>query len=48
MGATTAYNRLLMRNLTATAALGVDGVKREAPLEDDWTASALFAVRYNF
>lgn len=48
VGATAAYNRLLMRNLTATAALGLDGVKRDAPLEDDWTASALVSVRYNF
>lgn len=48
VGATAAYNRSLLRNLTATAALGLDGVNREAPLEDDWSASALFALRYNF
>lgn len=48
VGATAAYNRSLMRNLTATAALGIDGTKREEPLRDDWTASALVSVRYSF
>ncbi|MCB2077803.1 MAG: preprotein translocase subunit YajC [Novosphingobium sp.] len=48
LGATAAYNRNLAENLSATAALGLDGVNREDPLEDFWTASALLGVRYSF
>ena len=47
-GATAAYNRLLTQRLTATAAIGVDGVNRDDPLEDLWTASALLGLRYSF
>ena len=46
-GATAAYNRLLTRRLTATAAVGLDGFSRKA-LEDYWTASALVGMRYSF
>jgi hypothetical protein len=46
-GATAAYNRLLTGRLSATLAVGLDGVSRE--IEDDtWTASALAGVRYTF
>jgi len=47
-GATAAYYRHLTNHLSATAAIGVDGVNEDAPLVDDWTASALVGVRYNF
>lgn len=47
MGATAAYNRSLTRRLTATAAVGLDGISRKA-LEDEWVASALVGMRYSF
>ncbi len=47
MGATAAYNRSLTRRLTATAAVGLDGISRKA-LEDEWIASALLGMRYSF
>ena len=46
-GATAAYYRSLTSRLTATAAFGVEGVKREL-IEDVWTAQALVGVRYSF
>ncbi len=46
-GATAAYYRSLTSRLTATAAVGVEGVKREL-IEDVWTAQALVGVRYSF
>ena len=46
-GASAAYNHLLTRRLTATAAVGIDGVTRVED-EDFWTASALVAMRYSF
>ncbi|OCC23237.1 hypothetical protein MB02_13430 [Croceicoccus estronivorus] len=46
-GASAAYNHLLARRLTATAAIGIDGVSREEE-EDYWTASALVGMRYSF
>lgn len=47
LGATAAYNRSLTNRLSATVAVGLDGVSRET--EDDlWTASALAGVRYTF
>lgn len=46
-GATAAYYRSLTSHLTATAALGIDGVNREL-LEDVWSAQALLGVRYSF
>ena len=48
IGASAAYNRLLGQKLSATAALGLDGVNRERPLEDYWVASALLGLRYSF
>ena len=48
IGATAAYYRTIMAGLTATAAVGVDGINRDALLEDQWTASALVGVRYTF
>ena len=47
IGATAAYSRSITNHLSATAALGVDGISRET-LEDIWTASALVGVRYRF
>lgn len=48
VGANASYYRNLTSKLSATAALGIDGVNRDDPLEDFWTASALLGVRYNF
>ena len=49
MGATAAYYRRLTRHLSASAALGLDGVNRDDPNDDDfWAASALLGVRYSF
>lgn len=47
LGASAAYRRNLTTNLSATAAVGLNGLQREA-LEDLWTASALFGLRYTF
>lgn len=47
MGATASYNRNLTNKLSATMALGLDGISREL-LDDIWTASALVGVRYTF
>jgi hypothetical protein len=48
MGAVAAYNRHLTDHLSATAAVGLDGVNRDDPFEDFWNASALLGVRYSF
>ncbi len=48
LGASAAYNRSLTNRLSATAALGVDSINRDAPLDDSLTASALVGVRYSF
>jgi hypothetical protein len=48
LGASLAYYRNLTDRLTATAALGIDGISRSEPLEDQWAASALVGLRYNF
>lgn len=48
LGASASYYRNLTRRLTATAALGVDGIDRDAPLVDEWIASALVGMRYSF
>jgi hypothetical protein len=48
MGATASYYRNLTRHLTASAAVGIDGIDRDAPLTDEWIASALFGLRYSF
>lgn len=47
VGATAAYYRNIAQNLTATAAVGIDGVNREL-LDDIWSASALVGMRYSF
>lgn len=47
LGATAAYYRKLTGNLTATAAVGIDGVQREN-LIDIWSAQAMVGVRYSF
>lgn len=47
-GASAAYGHAITDHLSATAALGIDGVVREDPLEDVWEASALVAMRYTF
>lgn len=48
MGASAAYSRYLTNRLTATAAIGLDGLNRDAPLDDAWVASALLGMRYSF
>jgi hypothetical protein len=48
LGATAAYYRSLAPRLSATAAVGIDSVSREDPLEDQTAASALLGVRYTF
>ena len=47
LGATAAYYRSLGGRLTATAAVGIDGVNREL-LQGIWSASALVGLRYSF
>lgn len=47
MGATAAYYRSLTSDLSATAAVGVQGVNREL-LEDYWSAQGMVGVRYSF
>jgi hypothetical protein len=47
IGASTAYRRNITTNLSATAALGVNGLQHD-DLEDQWSASALVGVRYSF
>lgn len=46
-GAGAAYNRLLTERLSATAAVSLDGISREAE-EDAWYLSALLGLRYSF
>jgi hypothetical protein len=48
LGASLAYYRNLTDRLAATAAVGVDGISRDEPLDDQWSASALVGLRYNF
>lgn len=47
-GATAAYYRDLTRNLSARAALGIEGLTEPDLPEDFWTASALVGLRYSF
>lgn len=47
-GANTAYYRNLARNLSARAALGIEGLTQPDQPEDFWTASALVGLRYSF
>ncbi|WP_309753390.1 preprotein translocase subunit YajC [Novosphingobium sp.] len=46
-GATAAYYRSLTPNLTANAAVGINGVESEL-LQDFWSASALVGLRLSF
>jgi hypothetical protein len=46
LGANASYFRRLTDRLSATAAVGIDGVEREQPLPDQWGASALVGLRY--
>jgi len=49
IGASAAYFRSLTNKLTATAAVGIDGIERSnSSLDDIWNASALVGVRYSF
>lgn len=48
VGAVAAYRRSLTGRLSAIAALGIDGINEEPPLQDFWTASALLGLRYSF
>ncbi len=48
LGATAAYGHAITDHLSATAAVGIDGIQREDPLVDVWSASALLGVRYTF
>ena len=48
LGANASYYRMLTGNLSATAAVGIDGFERELLLDDYWTASALLGMRYSF
>lgn len=48
LGASAAYGHSITSRLSATAALGIEGNLREAPLDDFWQASALVGVRYSF
>ena len=47
VGATAAYYRSITSKLTATAAVGIDGVNREL-LDDIWSARGMVGVRYSF
>ena len=47
VGATAAYYRSISSNLTATVAVGLQGVNREQ-LQDVWSAQAMVGVRYSF
>jgi hypothetical protein len=46
-GANASYYRNLTDRLIATAAISVDGIERKV-LDDEWFASALLGLRYNF
>ncbi len=47
IGATAAYYRQLTRKLTASAAVGVDAIKREN-LPEAWSGQAVVGLRYSF
>lgn len=47
IGATAAYYRAITSHLSATAAVGLDGVTREQ-LTDIWSTQAMVGVRYSF
>ncbi len=45
LGANAYYYRRLTEHLTASAAIGIDGIERQDPLVDQWGASALVGLR---
>jgi len=45
-GLNASYFRRLTDRLSATAAVGIDGIERDSPLLDQWGLSALVALRY--
>ena len=47
LGANASYFRHLTDRLSATAAVGIDGIEREDPFIDQWGASALVGLRYS-
>ncbi len=47
VGATAAYYRSITSHLSATAAVGLDGVTRDK-LDDIWSAQGMVGVRYSF
>jgi hypothetical protein len=47
LGANASYFRRLTDRLSATAAVGIDGIEREDPFIDQWGASALVGLRYS-
>jgi hypothetical protein len=46
LGLNASYFRRLTDRLSATAAVGIDGIERDSPLLDQWGLSALVALRY--
>jgi hypothetical protein len=46
LGLNASYFRRLTDRLSMTAAVGIDGVERDAPRLDQWGLSALVALRY--
>ena len=47
VGANASYFRNLTNRLTASVALGIDGIEREDPFIDQWGATALLGLRYS-
>ena len=47
LGANVSYFRRLADRLTASAAVGIDGIEREDPFIDQWGATALLGLRYS-
>ncbi len=47
LGVNASYFRNLTDRLSATAAVGIDGIEREDPFIDQWGASALVGLRYS-
>ena len=46
VGANASYFRNLTNRLTASVAVGIDGIEREDPFIDQWGATALLGLRY--
>jgi hypothetical protein len=47
LGTNASYFRHLTDRMTASAAIGIDGIEREKPFIDQWGASALVGLRYS-